>query len=322
MNERNFQSEKPLIEYFHDFLDWLEIEKGLSSKTQENYARFLSKFFNWLKKENLEQLKPKELTLDHITKYRLFLARQYSKKDGEGLKKTTQNYYLIGLRSFLNFLAERNIESLAPNKVKLAREKKDKEVKFLTLKEIEKLFSVINLNTFEGIRDRAILETLFSTGMRISELIALNRDQFEITPKTKELEISIVGKGGKRRPVYFSKRAIFWIRKYLEKRKDKEKALFVSFKNKARSPKRISARAIQKAIKKYSLLAGLPLKVTPHVLRHSFATDLLSQGVDLRIVQEFLGHKTILATQIYTHITSKKLKEIHKKFHSGKRLKV
>lgn len=322
MTVENLLTQKPLVEYFYDFLDWLEIEKGLSSKTQENYARFLQKFFDWLKKEKLEKLTPKELTQEHITRYRLFLARQYLKKDGEFLKKATQNYYLIALRSFLSFLAERNIESLSPNKVKLAREKKEKEVRFLTLEEIERLFSVINTEKFEGLRDRAILETLFSTGMRISELIALNRDQLKITPETKELEISILGKGGKRRPVYFSKRAIFWLKKYLEKRKDKEKALFVSLKNKERVPKRITARSIQKAIKKYALMAGLSLSVTPHVLRHSFATDLLSQGVDLRTVQEFLGHKTILATQIYTHITSKRLREIHKKFHSGKKLKI
>ncbi len=313
------ENQKPIVQYFNDFLDWLEIEKGLSIKTQENYARFLKKFFDWLKINGLENLKPKELSPDHIRKYRLFLARQYLQKGKKPLKKSTQNYYLIALRSLFNFFAERDILALPAEKIKLAKEKGEREIKFLTLEQIKRLLSAPNTQTIQGLRDRAILETLFSTGMRIAELVALNRDQIKLTPETKDLEISIVGKGGRIRPVYFSERALFWLRKYLEKRTDNEKALFINLKSKKGSSRRLTARSIEKMIKKYSLLAGLPPTTTPHVLRHTFATDLLRQGVDLRTIQEFLGHKNIAATQIYTHVTSQRLREIHRKFHSGRK---
>lgn len=309
-------NEKPLPQHFSDFLDWLEIEKGLSPKSQENYARFLKKFLDWLKINNLKELKPHELTPEHIRQYRLFLARKYLSKDRKPLKKSTQNYYLIALRAFLNYFAERDILSLPAEKIKLAKEKGEKEVRFLTLEQLEKLFSVPDISKIPGLRDRAILETLFSTGMRIGELVVLNREQIKIKPEIKELELSIVGKGGRIRPVYFSERALFWLKKYLETRKDKEKALFINYRSKKEAPRRLTARSIEKIIKKYAIIAGIPLTTTPHVMRHSFATDLLSQGVDLRNIQEFLGHKSIAATQIYAHVTSKQLREIHRKFHS------
>jgi len=316
------KNQTPILRHLNDFLDWLEVEKGLSSKSQENYFRFIKKFLDWLKMNKLENLKPHELAPEHILHYRLFLARQCLNRKGEPLKKTTQNYYLIALRSLLTYFASRDILSLPPEKVKLAKERKEKEVRFLNLDQLEKLFSAPDVNTLQGLRDRAILECLFSTGMRISELVSLNRDQFKTGPEVKELEISIVGKGGKVRPVYFSERALFWLKKYLATRKDKEKALFINYKNKKGTSRRLSARMIQKNIKEYAIKAGLPLNVTPHVLRHSFATDLVSQGIDLRTIQEFLGHKTPLATQIYTHITNKRLREIHRKFHSGRKLQV
>jgi len=309
-------NEKPLPQHFSDFLDWLEIEKGLSPKSQENYARFLKKFLDWLKINNLKELKPHELIPEHIRQYRLFLARKYLSKDRKPLKKSTQNYYLIALRAFLNYFAERDILSLPAEKIKLAKEKGEKEVRFLTLEQLEKLFSVPDISKIPGLRDRAILETLFSTGMRIGELVVLNREQIKIKPEMKELELSIVGKGGRIRPVYFSERALFWLKKYLETRKDKEKALFINYRSKKEAPRRLTARSIEKIIKKYAIIAGIPLTTTPHVMRHSFATDLLSQGVDLRNIQEFLGHKSIAATQIYAHVTSKQLREIHRKFHS------
>lgn len=315
------KSSKPIPNHLADFLDWLEIEKGLSSKSQENYARFLKKFLDWLKINNLENLKPHQLTPDLIWKYRVFLSRQYLPKTKKPLKKSTQNYYLIALRALLNYFAERDILSLPAEKIKLAKEKKDRQIRFLTLEDLEKLFSAPDISKPQGLRDRAILEVLFSTGMRIAELVALEREQIRIKPGIKELEISIVGKGGRIRPVYFSERALFWLQKYLETRKDKEKALFINYRFKKGASRRLTARSIEKNIKKYGILAGLPITVTPHVLRHTFATDLQSQGVDLRTLQELLGHKSPLATQIYAQVTSKRLREVHQKFHSGRKLK-
>jgi len=310
------KSNQPIPSYLNDFLDWLEIQKGLSSKSQENYARFLKKFLDWLEKNKLSNLKPYELSPDHIWKYRVFLSRQSINNSGQPLKKTTQNYYLIALRSLLSFFADKDILSLPAEKIELARDKGDKQVRFLDLEQLEKLFAAPDISKTQGLRDRAILETFFSTGMRISELTALNRDQIKIKPNSVDLELSIIGKGGRMRTVYFSERALFWLKKYLETRKDKEKALFINYQSKKSSPKRLTNRSIEKSMKKYVIMAGLPLNTTPHVLRHSFSTDLLAQGVDIRILQEFLGHKNIAATQIYAHVTNKKLREIHKKFHS------
>ena len=311
------QSLKPLPSHLKDFLDWLDIEKGLSSKTQENYSRFLKKFLDWLKMNGLEQLKPHELTSEHIWQYRVFLSRQYRTEGKKSLKKSTQNYYLIALRSLLNYFADRDIVSLPAEKVKLARDKGERQVRFLTLEQLEKLFGAPDISKVEGLRDRAILEVFFSTGMRIGELVKLNRDQIKITPGEGELELSIIGKGERVRTVYFSRRALLWLKRYLNKRKDKEKALFINYRGRKDASRRMTPRSIERNIKRYAVAAGLPLTTTPHVMRHSFATDLLSQGVDLRTIQEFLGHKSIVATQIYAHVTSKKLREIHQKFHSA-----
>jgi len=313
---------KPLPHYLSDFLDWLDIEKGLSSKSQENYARFLKKFFDWLKINNLENLKPHELSPDHVWKYRVFLSRRYIPKTKKPLKKSTQNYYLIALRSLLNYFTDRDILSLPAEKIKLAKDKGERQVRFLTLEQIEKLFSTPDTSKVHGLRDRAILETLFSTGMRIAELVSLNQNQIKIKPGMEELELSIIGKGERPRTVYFSKRTLYWLKKYLDARKDKEKSLFINYRSKKGASRRLTARSIEKSLKRYAILAGLPLTTTPHVMRHSFATDLLNQGVDLRTLQEFLGHKSIAATQIYAHVTSKRLREIHRKFHSGKKLKM
>jgi len=315
------ESSKPLPQHLTDFLDWLEIEKGLSSESQENYSRFLKKFFDWLKINNLQDIRPHQLTPDHIWQYRVFLSRQYISKTKNPLKKSTQNYYLIALRALLNYFADRDILSLPAEKVKLAKDKSERQVRFLSLEQVEKLFAAPDVSTIQGLRDRTILESLFSTGLRIAELVALNRDQIKIRLATKELEISIIGKGGRIRTVYFSERTLMWLKKYLETRKDKEKALFINYKGKKEAPRRLTSRSIEKSIKKYAIMAGIPVTTTPHVMRHTFSTDLLSQGVDIRILQEFLGHKSIAATQIYAHVTSKRLREIHEKFHSGKKLK-
>jgi site-specific recombinase XerD len=315
------QSQKHVIEHLPDFLDWLEIEKGLSSKSQENYNRFLKKFIDWLKINKLDDIKPHDLTSEHVWKYRVFLSRQYLPKTNQPLKKTTQNYYLIALRSLLNYFAERDIISLPAEKVKLAMDKGDRQVRFLSVEQLEKLFSAPNTSTEQGLRDRAILEVFFSTGMRISELISLDRNQIKIKREIKELELSIMGKGGRARTVYFSNRTLGWLNKYLATRKDKDAALFINYRSRKTNSLRLTPRSIEKMIKKYAIQTGLPTNTTPHVMRHTFATDLLSQGVDLRTIQEFLGHKSIAATQIYAHVTSKKLREIHEKFHSGNKLK-
>ena len=311
------KSQKPLPQHLTDFLDWLDIEKGLSAKSQENYSRFLKKFINWLKKNNLEDLKPHDLSPAHIWDYRVYLSR-HSKKP---LKKSTQNYYLIALRSLLNYFANRDILSLPAEKIKLAKDKDDKKVHFLNIDQIEKLVSMPDTGKKNGLRDRAILESLFSTGLRIAELVSLNREQLVIKPTTTDLEISVVGKGGHIRTVFFSERAIHWVKKYLNTRKDNDKALFINYQGRKGASRRLTDRSIERSLKRYALLAGLPKNTTPHTIRHSFATDLLNQGVDLRLIQEFLGHRNIATTQIYAHVTNKQLRDVHRKFHGGKDLK-
>jgi len=311
------KDQKPIIEHIRDFLEYLDIEKGLSNKSQETYDRLLKKFIKWLKVNNLKSLLPHELTEEHIRKYRVFLSQTINKKTKEPLRRSTQNYYLIALRNLLNYFTDRDILSLPAEKIKLPRLKtEDRVVKFLTLEQIKKLLETPEISNITGLRDRAILETLFSTGLRVAELVSLNREQIKITPETTELEVVVIGKGNRPRPVYFSKRAIKWLKKYLETRQDKEKALFINYKGPKNSPKRLSARSIENIVKKYAILAGIPIFTSPHTLRHSFATDLLMRGVDLRTIQEFLGHKNIGTTQIYAHLTSRKLRETHHKFHS------
>jgi len=313
---------RPIIEHINGFLEYLDIEKGLSNKSQETYQRFLNKLTVWLKKNKLEGLKPHELTDEHIWKYRVFLSQTINKNTKEPLKRSSQNYYLIALRNFLNYFTDRDIISLPAEKIKLVREKGDKVIKFLTIEQIEKLLLSPDISTITGLRNRAVLETLFSTGMRIAELVSLNREQIKIKPSAKDLELSIVGKGNHIRTVYFSERTINILKKYLETRKDKEKALFINYKGpKKHSGGRLSPRSIENIVKRYALLSGCPITTTPHVLRHSFATDLFNKGVDIRTVQEFLGHRNIATTQIYTHITSRRLRDIHKQYHSGKELK-
>jgi len=318
--------QKPIIEYLTDYLDYLEIEKGLSAKTQENYTRFLNKFFNWLTDNHLDKLKPEKLTDKHIWKYRVFLSRHIDPQTQKGLKKTTQNYYLIALRSLLEFFAERGISTLSPTTIKLAKDKADKEVKVLKLEQLEKLLLSPDTRGLRGMRDRAILESLFSTGLRVAELVALDREQFKITDKHLKagMEVTILGKGSRVRTVYFSKRAVKAIKAYLDKRQDMDPALFINYKpgiEKTNTDRRLTTKSIEDIVKKYVKIAGLPVIATPHTLRHSFATDLLAQGVDLRLVQEFLGHQNIATTQIYTHVTNKQLRDVHKKRHSGDKLK-
>ena len=315
------KSEKIIIKHIPDFLDYCEVEKGLADRTQKDYNQYLKKFVEWLKNTKKEALLPHELTSDDIWAYRLYLSR-YTDKKGRPLKKVTQNYYLIALRALLGYFTAKDIVSLPADKITLPKAAMaEKTVKFLNLEQIERLLLAPNTNSHQGLRDRAILETLFSTGLRIAELVALNHEQFANVRDKKDLELGIIGKGSHPRTVYFSERALSWLKKYLETRKDKAKPLFIHYKSRRDAEPRLTARSIERIVKKYAILAGVPVFTTPHTLRHSMATDLLTQGVDLRTIQEFLGHRSILTTQIYTHVTNKRLRDIHRQFHSGKNLK-
>lgn len=321
------KSSYPTIKSFlNDFLNYCEIEKGLSATTSKNYYRFLQNFFTWLKKNNLESLKPDELAEEHIWKYRMYLSRLPNKtqKAKSGLQTSTQIRYLIALRTLLAYFHEKNISSLPTEKIKLPKEHHEKLIKFLDLEQIKKLLSSPDEKKPEGKRDKAILESLFSTGLRVAELASLDRKHLEGARNKPDFEISIIGKGSHPRTIYFSERALAAVKNYLNERGDDGiEALFISTrKNKPDNSDsaRLSTRTIERVVQKYAKKASLSVLATPHTLRHSFATDLLNQGVDLRTVQEFLGHRNIATTQIYTHVTNKRLSEIHRKFHGGRDL--
>jgi len=306
------------------FLEYCEIEKGLSNNTQRNYEQYLKLFTGWLMKTEQSELLPHELTAKHIWDYRLYLARIYKTPSGEYLGKKSQNYYLIALRSFLNYLADRDIETLPSSKIKLAKQKEDHTISFLEVSDVEKMLSIPDVATPAGLRDRAIMELFFSSGMRVSELVALDAGQFTFfndKSRTRTYELSIIGKGKYVRTIFISPRAAEWLRTYLTARHDVFDPLFINLRSKDEDAKRLTARSIQMMISRAAMLAGLSKKVTPHTLRHSYATDLLSHGADLRSVQELLGHKNVATTQIYTHVTNKRLRDIHEKFHGGGDLK-
>ena len=325
------KSTKPLPQHIPDFLDYCEVQKGLRDNTQKNYQRYLNKFTGWLKAKNLTSLLPHQLTAEHIWEYPLYLSR-YQKPRQKGfsglensptLKKSTQNYYLIALRAFLGYFVAKDLISLPPDKITLPRgDKREKTLKFLTVEQIEKLLTSADTVDYLTIRNRAMLEALFSTGLRIAELINLNVEQFANIKNKPDFELGVIGKGGNPRTVYFSERALNWIKKWLSVRNSKSKALFINLqKENADNDNRLTSRSVERIVKKYAVLAGIPLFTTPHTLRHSYATDLMTQGVDIRTVQEFLGHKNIATTQIYTHVTNKRLRDVHRQFHSGKNMK-
>ncbi|HLC99754.1 MAG TPA: tyrosine-type recombinase/integrase [Patescibacteria group bacterium] len=317
------KSTKPLINHITDFLEYCEVEKGLAPLTIKNYDRFLNSFRAWLSEHKLNSIKPHELTTKVIWDYRLSLSKRLTAINAKYLEKSTQTYYLIALRSLLSFFAEKDIVSLPSDKIKLPKSKTNERlIKFLTIEQIDTLFQAPDVKTVPGLRDRAILELLFSTGMRVAELANLQKSDI---PKNKDkgCELSIRGKGSHIRTIYISERAYEWLMRSLDARRDEEKALFIGYRGKKQDVAggALTTRSVERIVKKYAMQAGLPVKVTPHVLRHSYATDLLLQGVDLRIIQEFLGHRNIATTQMYTHITNKALRDIHQKFHSGQRLK-
>jgi len=317
------KSHDPLIKHIVPFLDYCEIEKGLSQNTQRNYHQYLQVFVKWLRSTDNESLLPHQLTANHVWEYRLYIARTYKTSTGEYLSKKSQNYYLIALRALLNYLTERDIETLPSSKVKLAKQKSEDTISFLEMRDIEKMLAVPDERTTPGLRDRAIMELLFSSGMRISELVALNADQLSFlsdNDQNRTYELSIVGKGKHVRTIFISPRAASWLRQYLASRRDVYKPLFVNIRSRDLENKRLSARYIQKTISRCAMIAGLSKKVTPHTLRHTYATDLLAHGADLRSVQELLGHKNVATTQIYTHVTNKRLRDIHERFHGGRDL--
>lgn len=317
------KSSTPLREHLLPFLDYCEIEKGLSSNTQRNYQQYLKLFVKWLSVNKTPDLLPHDLTPEHIWDYRLFIARTYKTLRNENLSKKSQNYYLIALRALLAFLADRDIETLPSSKIKLAKQKAEETITFLDVQDIEVMLNVPDVTTINGLRDRTIMELFFSSGMRISELTALNQNQMSMLndkAEDKTYELSIIGKGKHIRTIFISPRSAFWIREYLKKRHDVEKPLFINTRSNS-DERRLTPRSIQLMIQRSSLLAGVSKKVTPHTLRHTYATDLLNRGADLRSVQELLGHKNVATTQIYTHVTNKRLRDIHEKFHGGKDFK-
>lgn len=281
------------------FLDSLQVEKGCSPLTIRNYRQYLNRFLNWLSAVLPKVDSPQKLNLKIIKKYRLYLANFVDEK-GITLSRATQGYYLIGLRTFLRWLNKNDYRTLAPEKIELPKSESSL-LKFLNREQVERLLNAPKVSSKTGLRDKAILEILFSTGLRVSELVKLNRDQIDL----KRREFGVIGKGKRPRVVFLSQRAAKWLRRYLDTRKDDKKALFM-----------LTARSIQRIVKKYGRQCRLPLEITPHVMRHSFATDLLMAGADLRAVQEMLGHKNISTTQIYTHVTDRHLKEIHEKYHA------
>lgn len=300
-----------------DFLEYCEIEKDLSELTIRNYDHYLRRFLSFT---NIS--KPKDITLDLVRKYRIKLNR-YRDENGEDLKKVTQNYHIIALRAFLKYLAKRDIETLAAEKIELAKQD-ERIIEFLDIEELEQIFAEAtpkDENDIIRFRDRAILELLFSTGLRVSELVALNRDSVSL----KKDEFTVRGKGDKPRLVFLSAHAKQWISQYLSLRSDKLKPLFINHtrakkvKANQNPTRRLTSRSIERVVKKYAKLAGIMKKVTPHTLRHSFATDLLMNGADIRSVQSMLGHSSITTTQIYTHLTNQHLKDVYKAFHDKRR---
>lgn len=303
-----------------DFLEYCEIEKGHSELTIRNYEHYLNRFVEFLEKDRSRNVSPKTITLDKIRAYRLYLNRLEG-ADGERMKKITQNYHLIAVRAFLKYLSKRDIASLAPEKIELADAQR-KQIGFLEPKEVEDLLAApakFVKKPEVAARDMAILETLFSTGLRVSELVNLDRDQVNLDRR----EFSVRGKGGKDRVVFVSPSAASALLHYFKARKDNASPVFVHFSGikddeDGGEYMRLTTRSVQRIIQKYAHLAGITKNVTPHVLRHSFATDLLINGADIRSVQAMLGHSSITTTQMYTHVTDQQLREVHKAFH-GKR---
>jgi len=302
-----------------DFLEYMEIEHGSALASVENYDRYLRRFAGFAKQNGVEE--PEKIDDELMRKYHLWLHRLPDASKKEPISKATANYHLIALRSFLKYLNKRDITAPSPEEIELAKTD-ERQISFLDDDELDLLLSKPDLSTIQGVRDKAILDLLFSTGLRISELCNLQKEDINL----EKSEFSVKGKGGKVRVVFLDQEAKESLRRYLERRNDKSEFMFISYghvKNvKAQSSNvkgGITPRSVQRMIHKYARMAGLTKKVTPHVLRHSFATDLLMSGADIRSVQELLGHSSITTTQIYTHVTDQHLGEVHQAFHGRRR---
>ncbi len=324
-----------LNQLLNDFLEYLEIERNVSKLTIRNYKHYLERFLTFLsgsspsptsvksdvksgsagktlRQSSGQALEPSAITAESVRQYRLFLSRFMDKHD-ISLKRVTQNYHLIALRSFLKYLLKRDVAVFSPDKIDLPKAD-SRSIKFLERDAVERLLAMPELSKKEGLRDKAILEALFSTGLRVSELVSLNRDQINLERR----EFGVIGKGRRQRLVFLSDTAVLWLDRYLKARTDDSKALFIRYSGKTPDDAealRLTSRSVQRLVEKYVKKARLPIKITPHGLRHSFATDLLHGGADLRAIQEMLGHKNVSTTQIYTHITNPQLRDIHEKFH-------
>ncbi len=292
-----------------DFLEYLEIEQNRSQKTIRNYDHYLTRLADYAGDITIA-----DIDQELVRKWRLWLNRLGTNTSDE-LEKTTLNYHLIALRSFLKFLNKRGLDCMAPDKIELARTKRP-QVTFLNEDELQCMFEQPDTSTEAGLRDRALLELLFSSGLRVSELVGLDREHINL----KRREFMVRGKGQKDRPIFISEEAADWLQKYLDRRGDNVRPLFIRYggrKTVDRSGNfhRLTARSVQRLVAHYALMAGITKHVSPHTLRHSFATNLLMNGADLRSVQAMLGHSNISTTQIYTHVTDPHLKEVHQKFH-------
>ncbi len=292
-----------------DFLEYLEIEQNRSQKTIQNYDHYLTRLIDFA-----GDIKVSDIDPELIRKWRLWLNRLGTNTSDE-LGKSTQNYHLIALRSFLKFCAKRDIPALTADKVELARTKRQ-QVTFLADGELQRIFEQTDTSGIVGLRDRAILELLFSSGLRVSELVGLDRDNINLERR----EFMVRGKGQKDRPIFISSEAAGWIKQYLVQRRDTSRPLFVRYSGSKKVDltgnfHRLTVRSVQRLVARYARLAGITKHVSPHTLRHSFATDLLMNGADLRSVQAMLGHSNIATTQIYTHVTDPHLKSVHEKFH-------
>lgn len=305
-----------LTDHIARFLEHLEIEKNASPLTIRNYKHYLNRLVKFGSSQSPPLSNPASISQEFIRQYRLYLSR-YVDENGISLKRITQNYHMIALRAFLRFLIKKDVSTLSPDKIDLPKAE-SRSLKFLEREQVERLMNMPDTSTDSGLRDKVILEVLFSTGLRVSELTRLNRDSINLERK----EFGVIGKGGVARVVFLSDKAVFWLDTYLKKRLDHHKPLFLRYFgkkandiDKSGEDLRLTVRSIQRTVEKYVRKARLPIKITPHGLRHSFATDLLTGGADIRAIQEMLGHKNISTTQIYTHVTNPRLREIHHKFH-------
>lgn len=307
---------KQLPELIDEFLEYLEVERNCSKLTIRDYRHYLDVFNQWFSSV-LPDKSIENLDLSIVRKYRVFLSNRIDDKQMT-LKRVTQNYYVIALRSFLRYLIKNDHKTLEPSKIDLPKTE-SRSVKFLTKEMVDRLVTTPDTSKEEGLRDRAIIELLFSTGLRVSELVSLNKDKIDLDRR----EFGVIGKGSKLRLVFISDRAADWIKRYLDERKDSFKPLFIRYsgtiiEENNGEKMRLTARSVERIIRKYVIKSRIPVNdATVHTLRHSFATDLLTNGADIRSVQEMLGHKNISTTQIYTHVTNPQLRNVHETFHSG-----